>query len=136
MRYKNTKTGAIIDSPFELAGDNWELVSTENYDVKNAEVGNLSQQGTAHLLRKKDKENAELKATIAELTAKETNETDTQQNDEMNEEEEYVEEEVVLTDMTNSELEKFAKEEGIELTAKNKQNKANLIEAISKAFED
>ena len=24
MRYKNTKTGAVIDSPFVIKGDNWE----------------------------------------------------------------------------------------------------------------
>lgn len=23
MRYKNTKTGAVIDSPFVIKGDNW-----------------------------------------------------------------------------------------------------------------
>lgn len=25
MRYKNTKTGAIIDSPFKIYGENWEV---------------------------------------------------------------------------------------------------------------
>lgn len=29
MRYKNTKTGAIVDSPFLINGDNWELVQKE-----------------------------------------------------------------------------------------------------------
>ena len=32
MRYKNTKTGAIIDSSFSLKGDNWE-----EYDKVEAE---------------------------------------------------------------------------------------------------
>lgn len=26
MRYKNTKTGAVIDSPFVIRGDNWEEI--------------------------------------------------------------------------------------------------------------
>ena len=26
MRYKNTKTGAVIDSPFVIKGDNWEEI--------------------------------------------------------------------------------------------------------------
>lgn len=29
MRYKNIKTGAIIDSPFILHGDNWEKATNE-----------------------------------------------------------------------------------------------------------
>ena len=26
MRYKNTKKGAVIDSPFVIKGDNWEEI--------------------------------------------------------------------------------------------------------------
>lgn len=26
MRYKNTKTGAVIDSPFVIKGDDWEEI--------------------------------------------------------------------------------------------------------------
>ena len=26
MRYKNTKSGAVIDSPFVIKGDNWEEI--------------------------------------------------------------------------------------------------------------
>lgn len=26
LRYQNTKTGAIVDSPFKLSGDNWKQV--------------------------------------------------------------------------------------------------------------
>lgn len=26
MKYKNTKTGAVIDSPFVIKGDNWEEI--------------------------------------------------------------------------------------------------------------
>ena len=26
MRYKNTKTGAVIDSPFVIKGKNWEEI--------------------------------------------------------------------------------------------------------------
>lgn len=29
MRYKNIKTGAIIDSPFNISGDDWEAVNPQ-----------------------------------------------------------------------------------------------------------
>ena len=50
--------------------------------------------------------------------------------------EEYVEEEIDLSEMTNRELEQFAKEHEIPLLADDKRNKENLIKAITKAFED
>lgn len=41
MRYKNTQTGAIIDSPFKIHGENWEEVkakaTTEDDSSKNAD---------------------------------------------------------------------------------------------------
>lgn len=49
--------------------------------------------------------------------------------------EEYVEEEVNLEQMTNKELEEFAKEHGIDLTTADKKNKETRINAIAKAFE-
>lgn len=50
--------------------------------------------------------------------------------------EEYVEEEIDLSEMTNRELEQFAKEHEIPLLADDKRNKENLIKAITKAFEE
>jgi len=49
--------------------------------------------------------------------------------------EEYVEEEIDLEEMTNKELEEFAKKEGIELTSEDKKNKETRIDAIVKAIE-
>lgn len=48
---------------------------------------------------------------------------------------EYVEEEVNLEEMTNKQLEEFAKEHEIELTKEDKKNKENLLNVIAKAFE-
>lgn len=89
MRYKNTKTGAIVDSSSKIVGKNWVEVTGEVGDIqKNAETN-----------------------------------------------EEYVEEEINLEEMTNKELEDFAEEHGIKLTADDKKNKATRIEAIAKEFE-
>lgn len=38
MRYKNTKTGAIIDSSFSLSGGDWVKVSTEVTPEQKLEV--------------------------------------------------------------------------------------------------
>lgn len=42
MRYKNTKTGAVIDSPFVIRGDNWEEIKPKpkpkNKTVKKEET--------------------------------------------------------------------------------------------------
>lgn len=88
MRYKNIKTGAIIDSSSHIVGKAWELVDDE----------------------------------VAEVVDEET-------------ETEYVEEEVNLAEMTNRELETFAKEHNIKLTTDDKRNKETRINAIAKAFE-
>lgn len=87
MRYKNTKTGAIVDSPFKVIGVNWELL-----------------------------EEIEVEQEVEQV-------------------DEYVEEEVDLEEMTNRELEEFAKENGIELTSDDKKNKDARIAAIVAAFE-
>lgn len=34
MLYKNTKTGALIDTPCELSGENWETVKPKKKDSK------------------------------------------------------------------------------------------------------
>ena len=36
MRYKNTETGAVIDSPFVIKGKNWEEVKTKSKPKKKA----------------------------------------------------------------------------------------------------
>lgn len=87
MKYRNTKTGVIIDVPCKIRGGDW----------------------------------VEHVATKKEPTNKPT--------------EEYVEEEVNLEEMTNKELEAFAKEHGVELTTEDKKNKDSRIKAIAKAFE-
>lgn len=85
MRYKNIKTGAIVDSPFKVFGEDWE-------EFNQAKV------------------------------EKETETT-----------EEYVEEEIDLEAMTKTELIEFAKENDIEVNERD--TKAVIIEAITKAFE-
>src|SRR5690625_4442908 len=50
-------------------------------------------------------------------------------------EEEFIEEEVNLEEMTNRELEAFAKEHNTTLTSDDKRNKETRINAIAKAFE-
>lgn len=81
MKYKNIKTGAIIDSSSKIIGKAWRIV--DESDNKN----------------------------------------------------EYVEEEIDLEAMTNQELDNFAKEHEIELSADDKKNKTTRINAIVKAFE-
>lgn len=47
MRYKNTKTGAIVDSPFLINGDNWELVQKQEQVVEltaEAEVEEVTEE--------------------------------------------------------------------------------------------
>lgn len=135
MRYKNIKTGTVIDSPFKLSGDNWEVISTENNDLRNAESGNMSQQELVHLLREKEKENTKLKVIISELKTKDTKEAVADKEETEEKAKEYVEEEIDLNEMTNKELEKFAKSEGINLTTEDKKNKGTRIAAIAAAFE-
>lgn len=132
MRYRNIKTGAVIDSSSLITGDSWERI-----DEEKLETDKLSKAEVEQLLKEKEKENKELKDEIANLKQQISGlQTENGINSQQQDEDEYVEEEIDLADMTNSDLKDFAKEEGIELTAKDKQNKTNLIEAISKAFED
>lgn len=87
MRYKNIKTGVVIETTSVLVGDVW-------------------------------------------VPESETEKVPTEEKTE-----EYIEDEIDLEKMTNSELEKFAKEHGIELTSDDKKNKATRIDVIAKAFE-
>lgn len=96
MRYKNVKTGAIIETASKIIGKAWKLVEEETlYNQKGEEVTGDEEVPT----------------------------------------EEYVEEEINLEEMTNKELEEFAKEHKIELTTDDKRNKETRINAIAKAFE-
>lgn len=90
MKYKNIKTGVVIETTSKLIGKAWKPLDE-----------------------------------IGQITPVET---------EVNVEE-YVEEEIDLEAMTNKELEAFAKEHKIELSANDKRNKPSLINAIAKAFE-
>jgi len=90
LRYKNIKTGAIIDSSFNIHGDNWE-------EVKPQALEEVEEPGE--------------------------------------EKEEYTEEEVDLEEMTNKQLDEFAKKHEIELTTEDKKNKPARIAAIVAAFE-
>lgn len=106
MKYKNIKTGAIVDSSSKITGKDWEVVETE---------------------AKKTEKNEETQ----ELKSQETEEQETAEKDE----EEFVEEEIDLNDKTNKQLEKLAEEQGIKLTTEDKKNKDTRIAAIVKAFE-
>ena len=117
MRYENTKTGAVIDSPFPIKGNYW--VPTDN---PNQQTSDLSIQ--------------ELRALVLEQQAKidELESAVQKPEPEPEEIEEEHEEEIDLQELTNKELEDLAKEQGIELTAEDKRNKDTRIAAIVKAL--
>ena len=117
MRYENTKTGAVIDSPYPIKGNYW--VPTDN---PNQQTSDLSIQ--------------ELRALVLEQQAKidELESAVQKPEPEPEEIEEEHEEDVDLQELTNKELEDLAKEQGIELTAEDKRNKDTRIAAIVKAL--
>ena len=117
MRYENTKTGAVIDSPYPIKGNYW--VPTDN---PNQQTSDLSIQ--------------ELRALVLEQQAKidELESAVPKPEPEPEEIEEEQEEDVDLQELTNKELEELAKEQGIELTAEDKRNKDTRIAAIVKAL--
>ena len=117
MRYENTKTGAVIDSPYPIKGNYW--VPTDN---PNQQTSDLSIQ--------------ELRALVLEQQAKidELESAVQKPEPEPEEIEEEQEEDVDLQQLTNKELEDLAKEQGIELTAEDKRNKDTRIAAIVKAL--
>ena len=45
MRYKNTKTGAVIDSPFVIKGDNWEEIKPKPKPKKKTVKKDESESG-------------------------------------------------------------------------------------------
>ena len=115
MKYKNTKTGAVIDSPYPIKGNYW--VPTDN---PNQQTSDLSIQ--------------ELRALVLEQQAKIDELESAVPKPEKEDVEEEQEEDVDLQELTNKELEELAKEQGIELTAEDKRNKDTRIAAIVKAL--
>ena len=51
MRYKNTKTGAVIDSPFVIKGKNWVL---EGKEVKEGDLEKLTKSELFDMLEIQD----------------------------------------------------------------------------------
>ena len=114
MRYENTKTGAVIDSPYPIKGNYW--VPTDN---PNQQTSDLSIQELRALVLEQQAKIDELESVVPKLEP---------------EPEEIEEEDVDLQQLTNKELEDLAKEQGIELTAEDKRNKDTRIAAIVKAL--
>ena len=115
MRYENTKTGAVIDSPFPIKGNYW--VPTDN---PNQQTTDLSIQELRALVLEQQAKIDELGSVVSEVEPEEI--------------EEEQEEDVDLQELTNKELEELAKEQGVELTAEDKRNKDTRIAAIVKAL--
>ena len=115
MRYTNIRTGAIVDSPFKIYGDDWEVVEVERVPELTEEI-----------------ETEEVNEVEAEEKSKEATDVE---DEAIEETEEYVEEEVDLTELKNKELEDLAKEQGIELTTADKKNKDTRIAAIVAGLE-
>ena len=115
MRYENTKTGAVIDSPYPIKGNYW--VPTDN---PNQQTTDLSIQELRALVLEQQAKIDELESVVSEVEPEEI--------------EEEQEEDVDLQELTNKELEELAKEQGVELTAEDKRNKDTRIAAIVKAL--
>lgn len=115
MRYENTKTGAVVDSPFPIKGDLWIPVDNPNQDITDS-----SEQELKALVLEQQAKIDELEATIEELN----------KNEVVIEDEEFEEEEIDLQELTNKQLEDLAQKEGIKLTADDKKNKDTRIAAI------
>ena len=115
MRYENTKTGAVIDSPYPIKGNYW--VPTDN---PNQQTTDLSIQELRALVLEQQAKIDELESVVPEVEPEEI--------------EEAQEEDVDLQELTNKELEELAKEQGIELTVEDKRNKDTRIAAIVNAL--
>ena len=116
MRYENTKTGAVIDSPFPVRGNYW--VPTDN---PNQQTSDLSIQELRALVLEQQAKIDELESLVSKPTEVET-------------EESVEEQEVDLQSLTNKELDELAQEQGIELSTDDKRNKDTRIAAIVKAL--
>lgn len=133
MRYENTQTGAVVDSPFLIKGDNWIPVDNENEDVTD-----LSEQELKGLVLEQQKKINELEDIIDELEktleekdADNVSETD---NEVTSENEDVETEEVNLEELTNDQLEALAKDQNVKLTTADKKNKETRIAAIVAAL--
>lgn len=122
MRYENTKTGAVIDSPFPVTGNYW--VPTDN---PNQQTSDLSIQELRALVLEQQAKIDELESVNAEVI--ETAQAETEESVE-----EPEEQEVDLQSLTNKQLDALAKEQGIELTTDDKRNKDTRITAIVNAL--
>ena len=120
MRYENTKTGAVIDSPFPVTGNYW--VPTDN---PNQQTSDLSIQELRALVLEQQAKIDELESMVSEPTEQKEVEV---------EETEPEEQEIDLQTLTNKELEALAKEQGIELSTDDKRNKDTRIAAIVNAL--
>ncbi len=130
MRYENIKTGAVVDSPFPVKGEQWVPI-----DNPNQETTDLSTQELRVLVLEQQTKIDDLEATIERLEKKqevlliaEDGEMDTSVVDD-NEDED-----IDLEELTKAELEDLAKEQNIKLTTNNKKNKESLIAAIVEAL--
>ena len=85
MKYKNTKTGAIIDSPFKILGKNWVEVTdekeglqktveetTEEYVEEEIDLGSMTKAELIELAKENDIEvnEKDKKEVIIETIAK------------------------------------------------------------------
>lgn len=120
MRYENTKTGVVIDSPFIITGDYW--VPTDN---PNQQTSDLSIQELRALVLEQQTKIDELESIVSKPS--ESEEVETEEN-------EPEEQEVDLQSLTNKQLDALAKEQGIELTTDDKRNKDTRISAIVNAL--
>lgn len=67
MRYKNTKTGAIIDSPFKVYGDDWEVFEPEKAEETEPEEEYVEEEVNLEAMTNKQLEELAKKEGI-ELT--------------------------------------------------------------------
>lgn len=82
MRYKNIKTGAIIDSPFKIYGDDWveyttkaepkKTETTEEYVEEEIDLGSMTKAELIELAKENDIEvnEKDKKEVIIETIAK------------------------------------------------------------------
>ena len=119
MRYENTKTGAVIDSPFPVTGNYW--VPTDN---PNQQTSDLSIQELRALVLEQQAKIDELESLVSEQVKEEVEPEETEPE----------EQEVDLQSLTNKQLDALAKEQGIELTTDDKRNKDTRITAIVNAL--
>lgn len=65
MKYKNTKTGAIIDSPFKIRGGNWVEVTGEE-EKNNEELEDAKEEYIEEEINLEEMTNAQLEELAKE----------------------------------------------------------------------